>query len=444
MAQLRVGAAEMDITPGLGTHISGYTRPRYAEDISYPLRSRAVVFDDGNTQVVYVQNDLLLLAREQFEVAKARAHELTGIPAENMMMSCTHTHFGPATYRMFRDDAEDEYVEWLLPRIGDTVKLAQTRLQPAVIGHISGSCPEETHNRRWWMKDGSVLMNPPVGGEELVRPAGPTDPEVVLLVAETPDGEPIAAIANYSLHYVGGAPNVLSADYFGAFAEALQRMAGAGFVAVIANGCCGDINNVDRSKPPSDRPRPYPDYQVDRVGNVLAAECWKRWSALEEMQEEATVAASLACPKYRRRTKAEEEERIVAGGRRAVDQIGEKWPDSVERYAQMREKMDTLPLEIETVIQALRIGDLGMVSFPGEFFVEYGLNTKRNSPFERTMTVELANDWIGYVPTDQGLDQGSYETWLSPTSRVAKGSEDLFLDAAHECLLKVASTAGKK
>ena len=222
---------------------------------------------------------------------------------------------------------------------------------------------------------------------------------------------------------------MISADYFGAFGEALQRLAGDDFVAIMANGCCGDTNNIDRTQAPSGAPPAYPDANVDRVGNVLAAECWKRWAQLRAWTSDVTVAAAIARPVYRRRTAAEEEQRIVAGGRRALEQIASTWPQCVDTYAAEREAVEKLPVEMETIVQALRIGDLAMVGFPGEFFVEYGLNTKRNSPYARTMTIELANDWIGYVPTDHGLDQGGYETWLARTAKVAKGAEGQFVAA---------------
>ena len=152
---------------------------------------------------------------------------------------------------------------------------------------------------------------------------------------------------------------------------------------------------------------------------------------------EATVDAALATPVYRRRTGAEEEAREVAGGQNAVEQIAGKWPQFVDTYANERRVIDQWPVELQTEVQALRIADLAMVGFPGEFFVEYGLNTKRVSPFARTMTIELANDWIGYVPTEAGLAQGGYETWLARSARVASGAEKLFLDAAEDCLSRV-------
>ena len=76
-----------------------------------------------------------------------------------------------------------------------------------------------------------VRMNPPANHRELLRPAGPVDPEVAVLAVQSLAEQPIAVWANYSLHYVGGVPgNALSADYFGEFARQVeQRWRRSGF-----------------------------------------------------------------------------------------------------------------------------------------------------------------------------------------------------------------------
>ena len=59
---------------------------------------------------------------------------------------------------------------------------------------------------------------------------------------------------------------------------------------------------------------------------------------------------------------------------------------------------------------ALRIGDNCLACFPGEVFVEYGLAVKRESPFARTLVVELANGSLpGYCYTEEAYAQGGYE-----------------------------------
>ncbi len=56
-------------------------------------------------------------------------------------------------------------------------------------------------------------MNPG-GAATLEKPAGPIDPQVSFISVQHTDGRPLAVLANYSLHYVGGVPaRTISADY---------------------------------------------------------------------------------------------------------------------------------------------------------------------------------------------------------------------------------------
>ena len=107
-----------------------------------------------------------------------------------------------------------------------------------------------------------MKMNPPVESPESGRAStGPTDPDVSIVAVQSPQGRPIAVLANYSLHYVGTSRgNDISADYYGAFCNRIQQLLGADqldppFVALLANGTSGDINNINfRQKSPSRQP----------------------------------------------------------------------------------------------------------------------------------------------------------------------------------------------
>src|SRR5262249_40964055 len=117
-----------------------------------------------------------------------------------------------------------------------------------------------------------VKMNPGYLHPDLLKPAGPTDPEVSVLSVRAPDGGPLVLLANYSLHYVGDVPP-LSADYFGAFAERLRQRLGAekgepAFVGILSNGTSGDINNINYGAAAPPRKKPYE--QIRLVANRVA------------------------------------------------------------------------------------------------------------------------------------------------------------------------------
>jgi hypothetical protein len=80
---------------------------------------------------------------------------------------------------------------------------------------------------------------------------------------------------------------------------------------------------------------------------------------------------------------------------------------------------DARPDKLSVVIQAFRIGDLGIAAIPFEVFTEIGLEIKARSPFAGTFTIELANGSNGYLPTPAQHELGGYETWLG-TNRVER------------------------
>ena len=121
--------------------------------------------------------------------------------------------------------------------------------------------------------------------------------------------------------------------------------------------------------------------------------------------------------------------RTVAATQKLYDLNAKRaeFAEAVQRIVEQDLKSNGLTLESVTIssldqapVQAMRIGALGIGTFPGEAFVELGLNLKAKSPFKPTLLVELANDYRGYIPTLRGFEEGGYETWRAKSSYLEK------------------------
>ena len=445
------GAATSNLTPPLGISINGGMADRRAEHIHDELHARCLVLDDGESQIGIVVCDSCMIPGEIHGAAKHLVHGFSSLLPDRILISATHAHSCPTVAGVFQSEPDEAYQEFMVVRIADGLRRALKNLAPAKIGWGVGQEPRQVFNRRWRMKPGAipadpfgrtadtVQMNPPRASANLVEPAGPVDPEISLLSIRTADDHPLAVLANYSLHYVGGTgPGHISADYFGAFADRLQQLLGADrqdppFVAMMSNGTSGNINNINFRAAASERQQPYE--QIRRVAAAVAEQAVRTinsiehvdWVPLRMMQSRLTLG--------RRVPKKDEVQRarfILAQGTGAVLKTRE------EIYARETVLLADLPATEETVVQAIRIGGLGIVALPCETFVETGLAIKKHSPLKPTFTVSLANDYAGYLPTVEQHALGGYETWRARSSFLEVEAEPKLRGKALELLADVA------
>ncbi len=439
MGELLAGAGRLVITPTLGCHLVGYFNDRVADFIHDDLYVKALALRSGGVTLGLITCDLIDMPAAVVEAAKAAIQARTGVSPERVLISSTHTHTAPSAVGALGTPQDTAYAESLVPRIADAFVMALAQLRPAEAAHASGDCRGEVHNRRWLMRDGRVVMNPGYQNPEAVRSAGPTDPELgLLIVREQATRRPIAVYANLALHYVGNACHTwVSADYFGEYARALQRMAGEEFLVMMANGCQGNINNCDFTRPARRSVHPY--HQQERVGNVVAAETWKQWCMLREsdFRSEVTLDAELVRLPFRARVPTEAE---LAAARALHGRPGAA-QDAEWLYARELVLLADAPREWEIPLQALRVGSLGVVGLHGEVFVEVGLAIKSRSPLGRTLVVGLANGSVGYVATDKALAEGSYETRLCRHVRAPAGTAGLWEETAVALLGRLAERA---
>lgn len=421
---LRAGAAAVDITPKqFPMNMPGGFSANMAEKAHDPFHARALVLDDGKTTLAMVVVDNLGAGPDVLNEAKALAAAKTGMAVDKMLISSTHTHSGPSLNT--RSEPAAAYYKLFVEGVAESISKAHAALKPAAVGAASHPLPDEVFNRRWFLKPGKmplnpfgrmdkVKMNPGTSPDVLDNPAGPTDPDITIISVQGEKRKPLALFANYSLHYVGGAPEgQMSADYFGEFVRVVpSRVRGdETFVAIMSNGTSGDINNIPFG---FTRPPREPFEQIRLVAAKAADTAWfahqkigkhNATARLGMLQREITL-------KYRRPNAQEVAEAKAVLAVKDTDAI-EKLPRLAKNYAGSVVSAAERPEETITVkIQAIRIGDLAVCAIPFETFVEIGLDLKKRSPFPQTMVIGLANGRHGYLPTPEQHKLGGYETWI--------------------------------
>jgi hypothetical protein len=446
-APLKAGAAVADITPKeFPMNMPGGFNANLATTAHDPLHARALVLDDGKTQVVWVVIDNLGVPKKVVAEAKELAAKATGIPVEHMLVSGTHTHSGvnpadepsAADAKLSDRDAKAvAYRQVMLEGISQAIIRAHAALRPAAVGAAARPLTHEVFNRRWYLKPGKmppnpfgeydqVKMNPGTSPDVLDRPAGPTDPDISVLSVVDAKRKPLALFANYSLHYVGGTPaGQVSADYYGEFARLMPSRLGAGegFVAAMSNGTSGDINNVPFLV---GRPPRAPFEQIRIVAGEAADVAWKAYRDIEKHEKDVVlgVRQRLVTLKYRKPTK---EQLLYAQAILAIKdkEAIARLPRLAQDYAARTLSAANRPEEtVDVILQTIRVGDAVLCAVPFETFAETGLELKQQSPFGRTIVIGIANGKHGYLPTPRHHELGGYETWLG-TNQVQKDASEI-------------------
>lgn len=413
--------------------MSGYFSERLSTGTSNPLRAKAVVLRQGNESAALVSCDIIGLCPDVSLRARKLASAETGIPAENILLAATHSHTGPLYFGALRKYLHDkavaehggdpcekvDYPSRLVRRIMEAITRANAATKPVWIEAGSAEQQGLSFNRRFHMKSGTVRFNPGPLNPDIVRAAGPIDPEVgIVFFRQVETGESIAAMINFALHLdtVGGTE--YAADYPYYLEQALRDKYGTDMTLLYGTGTCGDINHIDVTK----RERLKTDY----IGKTLAETVLAKAESLNANAEPALAVRSEIVEVPLQHYGPEK----VAWARENIEKVGTKelsFLDQVEAYKILAIEMRhsrTILLEV----QVFRLSrDVAVVGLPGEVFVDLGLAIKKASPFAHTLVIELCHDAPGYIPTKKAFAEGSYET---VNSRIAPGGGEKMAEAA--------------
>jgi len=421
-AELRVGAAIVDITPNqLPVLVNGGMLSRSADSIKTHVNARAIVLDDGNERVGIVVVDSCMLPKFLLDEAKQLASTRTRLKANRILISATHTHTAPSSFGCLGTDPDPVYVPFLRQRLVEALVQAEKKLQPARVGWGVAKAEEFTALRRW-VRRPDRLAEDPFGNptvranmhaatkpDDVTGQSGPEDPDLSMIVFQATDGVPIATLANFSMHYFSD--KAISADYFGLFCDGLQqyvkqRYPNSDMVGIMSHGCSGDVWRRDYMTWKSGVAK-EPTIEGYTQGLLQVA---KQVYESVEFQDQASLAmAESRIPmKYRVPNR-----QLLDWSQRIVDAMETEIPkDRLEVYAREQVLLHKMQ-STEIVVQAIRIGDIAIASTPNETYALTGLKLKAQSPLPKTMVIELANGADGYIPPPEQHLLGGYNTWAA-------------------------------
>ena len=442
----RAGAFAIDITPReFPVLINGGVSERTADRVVDPLHARCLVLDNGTTRIAIAVVDSCMMPRALLDEAKEAARAATGIPTERILISATHTHSAPAVCGCLGTDRDERYARYLPGRIAEGINRAYQNLAPARIGWAVGQDPKNVFCRRYLMKPGTALTNPFSGTQNdqaqmnpgylnpnAVKRLGPVDPAVTVLSVQSPEGQPLALLANYSTHYAGSEP--VSADYFGVFCEKIARLVGAEgakppFMALLSNGTSGDANCCDF------------DHAQRKFDSVSVAEDVSRaaYEACRQIQYHNWVPLAMNQRLLKLSVRMPRPEEVAKAKEYIAANLRERKPRTwAEVYAREIVLLDQMPSTRELKLQAIRIGDFGIAAIPCEVYGRTGLKIKQSSPLKPMMNISLANGCEGYLPPPDQFPLGGYTTWRARTSCLEVQAEPKITAAVLELLTQVA------
>ncbi len=429
-AELRVGAAKIDISPTqLPVWVNGGFLPNRANTITTRIHARAIVLDDGKERIGICVVDSCILARQLCDEAKTLAASSGELSEDRILISATHTHTAPSSYGALGTDPDPTYVPLLRQKIAEALLSAEKRLQPAKVGWGSARADNFTALRRWILRPDRV-RNDPFGNptvratmhaaknlDDVTGPTGPEDPELSLIAFQTLSGEPIAVLSNFSMHYFGG-QKAISADYFGLYCQQLEEFLSnekdSDVVAVMSHGCSGDIWKKDYMQP-----RAETDGSVEQYTVGLLEIARKAYEAIDYAPD---ADLAMAQAELRLKYRVPDAQRLH-WAEQIVEGMGDRAPkNQLEVYAReqviLHQRQST-----ELVLQAIRIGDIAITTTANETYALTGLKLKSQSPRAKTMVIELANGGEGYIPPPEQHHLGGYNTWAARSAGLEERAE---------------------
>ncbi len=426
---LQAGFAEADISPRtfpVRTYWSA------VDAILDPLFAHAAVFRDDTSVIAFLSLDVVIVEREYVLKIREKVSQACPIPPECIMVCATHNHACPAVVERPWSEKDHAYLEHMVASAVTALIAAYHAMVPVEIGTETGYEGRVSFNRRFIMKNGSVITQPAfeIVDRDVLFGEGIIDPQLGVLSVRDLHGKIIGLLVNFACHAVHLMGN-LSAGFPGVLSGRLKQAYGKEAVCVFLNGACGNVMHRNYSDPG------YEDTQ-DKIGSILADDVIR---IVKRINYSGQAGIAAAC------TRVDIRYREIHGLERNLDDLSSYnvFTGLIERdwYRWSLEKLKALHSrsDHETAeIQVLRIGESVFGAVPAEYFSQHALRIKAQSVAKATFVVSMANGWLGYIPHREAFDRiGGHESTWCLSSKMEPGAGDRMAEAMLDVIRRLST-----
>ena len=416
---LKAGYAQEVITPPAGVGLQGYFNERPNEGMYDDLFAKVVAMEIDGKRTGIISLELCSITRIMFEKIKEKIDAEMGKGLyENLLICATHTHTGPKFLNKPQQDSE--LIQYAFDMVVDAVVRAVKRafmsLLPAELEATKIFNNPYGFVRRYWMTSGDIVTNPGWRNPNIDKPECDYDRTINILAVKQ-GGRIAALICNIANHgdTIGG--NLVSADWYGRFAQAVQHELKTSLPVLVLDDASGNINHFDFHQ------------QINQTGYHEAVRIGRGYAriVMDALADLKPVAAdklqikntTVTIP-HRQLSDAE-----VAAAQHILDTVPDikkdgdfesqdlanKVPAALRYFAKraLDCKEKSVPSH-DCRLTAIEIGDeLAFMSLPGEPFNGIAEAIRKASPYNYTFIASLAQSPSGYVPMKECFARGGYE-----------------------------------
>ena len=441
---MRAGFYEADITPFTGTRTGTAYDVGPMKGVKTPFSFSAGAFESGGRCIALVGADMIGLDRDLVDYAVDQLKKR--MPLDTLLVGASHTHANPCSTdwlempdeeimaiadlrpevraQIARDigRADPDYRMLLRKRLVDAVFTAYQRAEEVRLVLGRARVDNVAYNRRQRMKNGLTVTHGGKGNPDIVGNAGPVDTELTALGAVNGQDVMIGAVVNFGCHGTVTSEGFFSADWPYYMRETVKRNINPRMSVVFLNGCCGDVTQIDNLSP---EPEPRTERRALELGERVG---FGAVEALRSPMPEAynVVNSATECLPVAYRDISD------ARYRAAVEDVNAKYDLTKDRWLIGYYARDTVLLVnrirknplFACELNAVQIGNMLLLSAPGEVFAQMALDLKLASSFPVTMVAELTNGDAGYIPTPDafGPQGGGYEPKFGGASFLEKNA----------------------